>query len=138
MYIGSVTARHSASGHQPNFAALNRGCHLYLAGHPSRWALAYILVIISLNGALLTENKNKALQSGDAGGQHFGVRAPGGVAGQVGAVQSVAGADPINALQNLTKQPVPANMTQPGALSFVFCSRSLLSARSHTHTHTSV
>ena len=23
-------------------AALNRGCHLYLAGRPSRWALAYI------------------------------------------------------------------------------------------------
>ena len=26
--IGSVTARHSSSGHQPNFAALNRGRHL--------------------------------------------------------------------------------------------------------------
>ena len=25
-------------------AALNRGCHLYSAGRPSRWALAYILV----------------------------------------------------------------------------------------------
>ena len=40
----SVTARHSSSGRQPNFAALNRGCHLYLAGRPSRWALAHILV----------------------------------------------------------------------------------------------
>ena len=29
---------------QPNFAALNRGRHLYSAGRPSRWALAYILV----------------------------------------------------------------------------------------------
>ena len=27
---------------QPNFAALNRGRHLYLAGRPSRWALAHI------------------------------------------------------------------------------------------------
>jgi len=44
--IGSVTARHSGSGHQPNFAVLNRGRHLYSAGRPSRWALAHILVII--------------------------------------------------------------------------------------------
>jgi len=36
--LGSVTARHSSSGRQPNFAALNRGCLLYLAGRPSRWA----------------------------------------------------------------------------------------------------
>ena len=35
--LGSVTARHSSSGRQPNFAALNRGRHLYLA-------LAHILV----------------------------------------------------------------------------------------------
>jgi len=40
--LGSVTTRHSSSGHQPSFAALNRGCHLYLAGQPSRWALAHI------------------------------------------------------------------------------------------------
>jgi len=32
----------SSSRHQPNFAALNRGRHLYLAGQPSRWALAHI------------------------------------------------------------------------------------------------
>ena len=37
-------ARHSSSGHQPNFAALNRGHHLYSTGRPSRWALAHILV----------------------------------------------------------------------------------------------
>ena len=30
--IGSVTARHSSSGRQPNFAALNRWRHLYLPG----------------------------------------------------------------------------------------------------------
>ena len=42
--LGSVTAWHSRSGRQPNFAALNRGRHLYLAGRPSRWALAHILV----------------------------------------------------------------------------------------------
>jgi len=47
-YIGSVTAWHSSSRHQPNFVALSRGCHLYLAGWPSRWALAHILVAIVL------------------------------------------------------------------------------------------
>ena len=40
--LGSVTARHSSSGRQPNFAALNRRRHLYSAGRPSRWALAHI------------------------------------------------------------------------------------------------
>jgi len=40
--LGSITARHSSSGRQPNFAALNRGRHLYSAGRPSRWALAHI------------------------------------------------------------------------------------------------
>jgi len=43
-YLGSVTERHSSSGCQPNFVALNRGRHLYSAGRPSRWALAHILV----------------------------------------------------------------------------------------------
>ena len=38
----NVTARHSSSGRQPSFAALNRGCHLYSAGRPSRWALVHI------------------------------------------------------------------------------------------------
>ena len=32
----------STSGRQPNFAALNRGRHLYLAGRPSGWALTHI------------------------------------------------------------------------------------------------
>ena len=36
--LDSVTARHSSSGRQPSFAALNRGRHLYSAGQPSRWA----------------------------------------------------------------------------------------------------
>jgi len=40
--VGSVTARHSSSGRQPNFAVLNRGRHLYSPGWPSRWALAHI------------------------------------------------------------------------------------------------
>ena len=35
----------STSGRQPNFAALNRGRHLCLAGRPSGWALAHILVL---------------------------------------------------------------------------------------------
>jgi len=40
--LGSVTAQHSSSGRQPNFAALNRGRRLYLAGRPSPWALHHI------------------------------------------------------------------------------------------------
>jgi len=42
--IGSVTARYSSSGREPNFAVLSTGRHLYSAGRPSRWALAHILV----------------------------------------------------------------------------------------------
>ena len=42
--LGSVTARQSSSGRQPNFAALNRGRHLCSSGRPPRWALAHILV----------------------------------------------------------------------------------------------
>jgi len=47
-YIGSVTARHSSSGRQPNFVTLSRGRHLYLAARPSRWASAHILVMAAL------------------------------------------------------------------------------------------
>jgi len=43
--LGSVTVRHSTSGRQANFAALNRGRHLYSARRPSRWALAHILFL---------------------------------------------------------------------------------------------
>ena len=32
----------SSSGRQANFAALNRGRHLYSVGRPSHWALAHI------------------------------------------------------------------------------------------------
>ena len=44
--IGSITARHSSSGRQANFMVLSRGHHLYLAGRPSRWPSAHILVNI--------------------------------------------------------------------------------------------
>jgi len=44
----SITARHSSSGRQPYFAALNRGRHLYSAGQSSRWALAHISSCFSL------------------------------------------------------------------------------------------
>jgi len=37
-----------SSGCQKKNAALNSGRHLYLAGQPSRWALAHILVVFSL------------------------------------------------------------------------------------------
>jgi len=43
-HLGSVSARQSSSGRQPNIAALNRGRHLCSTGRPSRWALAHILV----------------------------------------------------------------------------------------------
>ena len=43
-YFGSVTARHSSSGRQQNFAALNRRLDLYSEGWPSRSAFAHILV----------------------------------------------------------------------------------------------
>ena len=41
--LGSVTARHLVVGVSQT-VALNRGRHLCLAGLPSRWALAHILV----------------------------------------------------------------------------------------------
>jgi len=50
--LGSVTARQSSSGRQPNFAALNRGRHLYSAGQPSRWALAHISSLVLFMVAL--------------------------------------------------------------------------------------
>jgi len=43
--LDSVTAWHCSSGRQPNFAASNRGRHLYSAGRPSRWTLAHIVVL---------------------------------------------------------------------------------------------
>jgi len=50
--LGSVTARHYSTGHQPNFAALNRGHHLCSAGRPSRWA--HILVHVNFHWTQLT------------------------------------------------------------------------------------
>ena len=44
-HLGSVTARHLVVGISQT-AALNRGLHLYLAGRPSRWALAHTLVSV--------------------------------------------------------------------------------------------
>jgi len=58
--LGSVTARHCSSGHQPNFVALNKGRHLYSTGRPSRWALAHILVILlSFIGICTFVSQNK-------------------------------------------------------------------------------
>ena len=50
--LDSVTARHS-SGRQPNFAALNRGRHLYSAGRLSRWALPTFLVLGILHACFM-------------------------------------------------------------------------------------
>jgi len=52
--IGSVTARQSSSGSEPNFAALSTGRHLYSVGRPSRWASAHILVLSSLFPRLIS------------------------------------------------------------------------------------
>ena len=48
--LGSITAWHSSSGRQPNFAALIRGRHLHSEGRPSCWALAHILVFVYFVG----------------------------------------------------------------------------------------
>jgi len=61
-HLGSVTARISGSEHQPNFAPLNRGRHLYLAGWPSRWALAHILVHHSSQFAISHSKVNNYAQ----------------------------------------------------------------------------
>ena len=55
--LGSVTARHSSSGRQPNFAALNRGCHLCSAGRPSRCALVNISSFFSHISSTFVMNK---------------------------------------------------------------------------------
>jgi len=44
LHLGSITARHCSSGRQSKFTALNRRRLLHLAGRPSCWALAHILV----------------------------------------------------------------------------------------------
>jgi len=46
LHLGSIIALHSSSGRQSNIAALNRGCHLYVAGRPSRWVLAHISIFL--------------------------------------------------------------------------------------------
>ena len=61
-YIGTVTAWHSSSGRQSNFAALNRGRHLYSAGRPSGWALAHIsscLVIFGFRSSFFSKTEGK-------------------------------------------------------------------------------
>ena len=51
--LGSVTARHSSSGRQPNFAALNRGRHLYSTGRPSRPHSSFFFSSPNLSGRRL-------------------------------------------------------------------------------------
>jgi len=57
-HLGSVTAQHCSSGHQPNITTLNRGHHLYLAGQPSRWALSHISSLVAV---FLSPNQFNAL-----------------------------------------------------------------------------
>jgi len=51
--LASVTARHSSTGRQPNFAALNRGRHLYMQGGHHVWHWPTFLV----NDGLSAEDK---------------------------------------------------------------------------------
>jgi len=62
--IGSVTSWMSSSGRQPNITELNRGRHLCLAGRPSRWALARILVLSVVVGICLRCKSSEILQLG--------------------------------------------------------------------------
>ena len=54
--------RHTSIGCQPNFAALNRGRHLYSAGRPSRWARILVVTLFfgwhrdRTGGPILTNN----------------------------------------------------------------------------------
>jgi len=75
LHLGSVTARHSSSGRQPNFATLNRERHLYSAGRSSRWALAHISSIICFLGYPSQLNASKSYKSGflQTGALPFGV-----------------------------------------------------------------
>ena len=56
-HLRSVTARHSSSGRQPNWAALNRERHLYSARRPSRWTLAHIVVCLFIDSACQRASK---------------------------------------------------------------------------------
>ena len=71
-YTGSVSARNSNSGHQPNFAVLSRGRHLYSAGRPSHWALAHVLVFWWGHGMLLSQVRRLlvVMQNRDAQYKH--------------------------------------------------------------------
>ena len=64
--IGSVTAWHSSSGRQPNFAALNTGHHIYSAGRPSRWAFSHILVISAPSGGRISVRRNSVMATASA------------------------------------------------------------------------
>jgi len=51
-YFRGVTARHSSSGREPNFAAFSGARHLYWAGRPSSMASAHILVYTIIRAEL--------------------------------------------------------------------------------------
>jgi len=60
-YIGSTALQQRASARLCGVMVLQnfcRGCHLYSAGRPSRWASAHILVIIIISGLLNVRGQN--------------------------------------------------------------------------------
>jgi len=73
-YICSVTARHSSSGRQPNFAAWDKDgnyrtfaprlYHLYLTGRPSRWASAHVSISLYSGSASLWQALYRHLSRG--------------------------------------------------------------------------
>jgi len=85
-YIGSVSARHSSSGHQANFAAWDKEGnwgtfalhlrHLYCAGRPSRWASAQILVRVLRTPCAHKNDLLKVVYFGDTAATGLRVKPP--------------------------------------------------------------
>jgi len=71
--LGRVSARHSSIGRQPNFAALNRGRHLYSAGghHVGHWPTFLVAwcidAIETLTGLLVVTANNLMSVSDECG-----------------------------------------------------------------------
>jgi len=56
-----------SSGPQSNFAAFNRGRHMYSARRPTRWELAHILVIFLKRSSLFLFIRQRSRRLGDYG-----------------------------------------------------------------------
>ena len=73
--LGSITARHSSSGRQPNCRVEHRR-HLYSAGRPSRWALAHTFTKSSmLKFSVKSKTSNSELHTTEEITDHFNTKA---------------------------------------------------------------